>query len=109
MTDQVRMPTLAEDLADACIGTAVKKATGVYHVSGKDSMNIAELAKTVANFFGLDASLIQPITSDQLNQPAKRPAVTGFLLDKARRDLGYKPHSFLEGLAIVKEQLASEK
>jgi dTDP-4-dehydrorhamnose reductase len=30
---------------------------------------------------------------------------TGFIIDKAKRDLGYAPHTLEEGLAIVKEQL----
>ncbi len=109
VTDQVRMPTLAEDLADACIAAALKGAAGIYHVSGKDLMSIYQMAKEIADFFKLDASLMTPTTSDQLNLPAKRPAVTGFILDKAMRDLNYKPHSFLEGLEIVKQQLANLK
>jgi dTDP-4-dehydrorhamnose reductase len=106
ITDQFRAPTLAEDLADACIKAALKHAKGIYHVSGKDLMSIIEIANKVADFFKLDKSYIKPVTSDELNQPAKRPAKTGFILDKAIRDLNYKPHSFEEGLKIVSEQLS---
>jgi len=38
-------------------------------------------------------------------QPAKRPLKTGFVVDKAKRELGYRPHTFLQGLEIVGEQL----
>ena len=61
----------------------------------------------VCDYWGLDRNLIHAVSSDTLNQPAKRPPVTGFILDKARRELGYKPHSFREGLALVDQQLKS--
>jgi dTDP-4-dehydrorhamnose reductase len=103
--DQFRAPTLAEDLAEACILAANKKATGIFHTSGKDIMSVLELVNSVADFFKLDKSLINPIKSNTLNQAAKRPPRTGFILDKAINELGYKPHSFKEGLAILSSQL----
>lgn len=103
--DQFRSPTLAEDLADACISAGDKRAKGIYHVSGKDIMSILELVYRVADFWKLDKSIVKPIKSDTLNQAAKRPPHTGFILDKAYRELDYKPHSFKEGLQILDEQL----
>jgi dTDP-4-dehydrorhamnose reductase len=103
--DQFRNPTLAEDLAEACILAAEKNATGIYHISGDDFMSILELVQRVARFWKLDESLIKPVKSDTLSQPAKRPPRTGFILDKAKHDLGYKPHTFEEGLAVVDAQL----
>lgn len=108
ITDQFRMPTLAEDLAEACVNAALKRAKGIYHVSGKDFMSILETVKKTAAFFNLDTSPIKPVTSAALNQPAKRPPVTGFILDKAMRELNYIPHSFEEGLQIVKNQLEKQ-
>ncbi len=37
VNDQYRMPTLAEDLANACMLAVDKRAQGIYHISGKDS------------------------------------------------------------------------
>jgi dTDP-4-dehydrorhamnose reductase len=103
--DQFRSPTLAEDLADACISASDKSAKGIFHVSGKDIMSILELVYRVADFWKLDKSIVKPIKSDTLNQAAKRPPRTGFILNKAYRELDYKPHSFEEGLKILDEQL----
>ncbi len=103
--DQFRSPTLAEDLADGCILAAKQKATGVYNISGKDQMSVIELVRAVADHWKLDKSIILPISSTTLNQAAKRPPVTGFILDKAIKQLGYKPHSFSEGLAVVESQM----
>lgn len=105
VNDQFRCPTLAEDLAMATILTLAHGATGVYHVSGDEGMTMLELAHRVAQFFGLDESLIEPIDSASLQQRAKRPPITGFIIDKARRELGYAPHAFAEGLALLKTQL----
>ena len=103
--DQWRMPTLAEDLADGCIRIAKRGATGVYNLSGPDGMSILELVQRVGAFFHLDTSVVTPVKSDSLGQPARRPPRTGFVLDKARRELGYAPHGFEEGLAVLRAQL----
>lgn len=103
--DQFRSPTLAEDLADGCILAAKQKAKGIYNISGKDQLSVLEIVQQVADFWKLDKSLINPVSSKTLSQPAKRPPKTGFILDKAIRELGYKPHSFMEGLAVLDEQM----
>lgn len=103
--DQFRMPTLAEDLAEGCLLAAFQKANGIFNISGKDYMNIFELVQRVAAFFNLDASKVERSDSSTLNQPARRPPKTGFTLDKSRAVLGYEPHSFEEGLALVQKQL----
>jgi dTDP-4-dehydrorhamnose reductase len=105
INDQFRSPTLAEDLAQACIAAAIKNATGIYHVAGREVMNILDIVKIVADFFQLDQSYIQPISSESLKQPAKRPPVTGFIIEKAIKELDFKPRSFLEGLSYIKKQL----
>lgn len=107
--DQFRAPTLSEDLAQACIMAAMKGASGIYHVSGKETKSILDLAYRVADFWRLDKSFINPVTSEQLNQPARRPPYTGFIIKKAEKELGYMPHSFIEGLEIVDEQLKAKK
>ena len=108
VNDQWRMPTLAEDLADCCLLAVEHNSQGVYNASGKDMMSISELVGKVADFWGLDKSLINEISATTLNQTAKRPVRTGFILDKAMTDLKYQPHSFAEGLAILDKQLANK-
>lgn len=106
VNDQYRTPTLAEDLAMGCFLTAKKGARGVFHISGDDFMSIYELVERVAKFYGHPTEQVEPVTSTGLNQRAGRPPKTGFFIDKARSVLGYQPHSFEQGLAIVQEQLA---
>ncbi|MBX7204487.1 MAG: SDR family oxidoreductase [Bacteroidia bacterium] len=103
--DQFRTPTLAEDLAAGCILIAEKGATGVFHISGKDFMSVYDLALRVADFWKLDKSLIRRAKSTDIKQPAQRPPITGFILYKAKVNLGYTPKSFEEGLQILNNQL----
>ena len=105
MNDQWRTPTLAEDLAMGCYLAAKKKATGVYNISGKDFLSPFDIAQKTAAFFKLDNSLIKATDSTQFKQPAKRPLTTGFIIDKARKDLGYEPKSFDEGIAVLASQI----
>ncbi|MFT7591152.1 MAG: dTDP-4-dehydrorhamnose reductase [bacterium] len=102
--DQHRSPTLAEDLAIGCALIAEQEAQGIFNISGKDQMNIYQLVQRVADYFGLSMEQVSRIDSASLNQPAKRPPVTGFDLSKSKRILGYDPRSFDEGIAIIYDQ-----
>ena len=103
--DQFRTPTLAEDLAMGCLLAEDQNAQGIFNISGKDFMSIFELVGRVAKWFKLDDAVVARSSSDTLNQAAKRPPITGFVIDKAKTILGYEPHSFEEGLALVQSQL----
>jgi dTDP-4-dehydrorhamnose reductase len=96
--DQVRSPTWSVDLAEGCLRIAEQGALGIYHISGPDTMSILDLVRRVADHAGLDASLIDAVSSESLGQAAKRPPITGLDISKARRDLGFSPHSFSEVL-----------
>ena len=105
VNDQWRTPTLAEDLAMGCSLAALKKASGIFHISGKDFLTPYEMAIQVSEFFSLDQSLITMTDSTQFKQTAQRPLKTGFIIEKAKAVLGYAPRSFTEGLAVINSQL----
>ncbi len=104
--DQWRTPTLAEDLALGCWLLARQSAQGIYHLSGPELLTPYEMARQVAAFFQLDATLLERVDSRTFTQPARRPPRTGFCLDKAKRELGYAPRSFAEGIALLARQTA---
>ncbi|GIR59816.1 MAG: hypothetical protein CM15mP65_23970 [Crocinitomicaceae bacterium] len=62
----------------------------------------------VAEFYNLDKSLINPVSSKSLNQPAKRPLVTGFDISKAKKELNFNPVDFLAGIEIMDRQLKTQ-
>jgi dTDP-4-dehydrorhamnose reductase len=104
VNDQWRTPTLAEDLATGCFLAASQKSKGIFHISGNEMMTPFDIAMATANFFNLNVSLIKPADSSTFTQPARRPPKTGFIITKAQAELGYKPHTFTEGLALLAAQ-----
>ncbi len=103
--DQFRTPTLAEDLAEGCILIAEKEAEGIFHISGPDYLTPYEMAIITADYFGLDKSLISKVDSKTFTQPAQRPLKTGFIIEKARRVLGFEPKTFRTAIAILSKQI----
>ncbi|UOQ53185.1 SDR family oxidoreductase [Hymenobacter cellulosivorans] len=104
--DQLRTPTLAEDLAQGCWLVAQHDAAGVYNISSSELLTPYQMALQVADYFHLDKSLITRVDASTFSQPAKRPLRTGFIITKAQRDLGYVPHTFQEGIALLARQTA---
>lgn len=99
--DQWRTPTFVHDLAKGIILIIEKNAKGIYHLSGDQQMTPYEMAIETAKFFGLDETLIEKSSSPDIKQPAIRPPKTGFNISKAKKDLGYEPLSFSEGLKKI--------
>lgn len=99
--DQFRAPTWAEDLAAGCMGVFENDQTGVFHVSGPETMSIFDLVIRIGNHFGLKTNQVSKISSSTLNQAAKRPPKTGFDLTKSYENIAYKPHTLEETLTIL--------
>jgi dTDP-4-dehydrorhamnose reductase len=96
--DQIRTLTYVDDLVRACDAVISKRARGVYHISGNEMMSYHEIGMKIADHFSLDKSLINKMKTSSLNQKAKRPPKTGFVIEKAIRDLDYKPTKFDDAL-----------
>lgn len=101
--DQVRTPTYVKDFVKGIVDLIEKRATGVYHLAGTDVLTPYEMAIKTAEYIGLDTSYIQRVTWVDLKQPAKRPPKTGLVIGKAKKELGFDPISFEEGLKNVFE------
>ena len=97
-SDQQRTPTWVEDLAAAIVTIANTRSEGIFHISGKDLLSPYDIAVEVARYLSLDETLIEPVVESEWPQPARRPPKTGFDISRARKELGYEPVSFSEGL-----------
>ncbi len=104
VADQWRMPTWVDDLAEACLLCIEKNAEGIYHISGDKMYTIKEAVEELADFWNFDKNLIYPILAEEIGQAENRPQKTGFILDKAIRQLGYKPTPFRESLVYIDQQ-----
>ncbi len=107
--DQYRMPTYVDDLALACHTAVNKRVQGVFNVSSCELLSIYDMAMEIAKVFNLDKSYIKRISTEELNQKAARPAVTGFDLTKSHKILKLPLVSFAERLQVFKDQLSTKK
>lgn len=103
--DQFRCPTLVDNLAEACNLAVNKRAGGVFHISSDDYLDMHAFSCKIAEYWNLDASLIEKISTSSLGQPARRPPRTGFILDKAKSELGFRPVGIEEGLEILAKRM----
>ena len=103
--DQWRTPTLAEDLAIGCFKIIEHDAEGIFNISGDEMLTPYDMAMQTVDYFKLDGSFITKTDGSKFQQRAKRPAKTGFNIEKARNTLNYQPRSFTEGIQILDKQL----
>lgn len=101
VNDQVRTPTYVGDLARAIALIMIQRATGVYHISGSDVLTPYEMACAAAEYLGLDKKLLEPVTVSDFRELARRPLKTGFNISRAKKELGFEPVSFREGLELT--------
>jgi dTDP-4-dehydrorhamnose reductase len=96
--DQWRTPTYVEDLAKGILLVVEKNVNGIYHISGEEGMSPYDMAIAVADYLHLDKSLMTEVNADTFAQPAQRPLKTGFIIGKAKKELGYQPLHFKTAL-----------
>lgn len=105
VADQCRTPTFVDDLARACQLAVEQQAQGIFHISGEELMSISEVVRTVADYWGLDKSLISEVTAADIGQGDNRPRKTGFNIAKAKTVLGFSPTPFRDSLKIIDQQI----
>ncbi len=77
--DQFATPTNAWDIARAMFVLLRDGKSGIYHICSSDFMNRVELALRVLQYFPDAEYELIPVSTDQLNQPARRPLIGGFV------------------------------
>lgn len=99
--DQFRAPTWADDLAWACMEICRQNKSGIFHISGPETMSIFDLVIRIAEFYNLSTANLHRSKSADIDQAAKRPSKTGFDLTKAKDELKYSPKRIEETLAFI--------
>jgi len=111
--DQVGSPTYTKDLARAIhklldiITSHEPRATshGIYHVSNSGKVSWYDYAKEILKIAGLKTKVV-PISSEELNRPAKRPAMSMLDNSKFSRFTGYRMRGWK---AALKDYLKSKE
>lgn len=80
--DQLGSPTYAGHLAQAAIEMASKPEVKLINIAGRDCISRYEFARCAARIFGLDENIILPVTTAELNQPARRPLRAGLKINQ---------------------------
>lgn len=80
--DQYATPTNAWDIARAMYLLLRDGKSGIYHICSTDFMNRVELASRVLRYFPNAEYELIPMSTVELNQPAKRPLIGGFVKKK---------------------------
>lgn len=96
VTDQYNSPTLSVDCAEAIAALIKHDAHGIYHTAGGERISRFEFARKIASYYGLDDSLILPVSSDALDQKAKRPMDSS--LNVAKVSAYHKMLNIFDGL-----------
>lgn len=102
-------PTFIDDVAVAIEGLITNNASGIYHVTGSESLTPFDAALFIAEIFGLDKSLIGKTTrAEYFEGKAERPF--DLSMNNAKiKSLGIEMHSFKDGMQKIIYQLESSK
>lgn len=102
VTDQHNNPTFADRLVEILFTLYEKDASGLFNITGTTCLSRYDFAKIIANIFNLNGKLINPITTPELHQVAKRPERVNMISDKAKRVSGLGTLDVFEGLQKTK-------
>ncbi len=104
VTDQRGNPTMADDLAYGIYKLTEKQCSGVYHVTGPESIDRFSFARKIAEIFNFDPSLIGPTTSREIGQAANRPPDSTFITLKFETECDVRLSDVETGLTHLRQQ-----
>lgn len=102
--DVVTQPLWALDAAQAIWQALRENLSGPVNVSGGEAMSLFAFAHKVASVFGLNQHLIHSARSSDFPSIAPRPLRTCFDLARLKVEVGFQPHSVLQGLSAFREE-----
>ncbi len=103
VTDQFVSPTLNIDLAEQILGLINEDARGIFHTAGGQRISRYEFCGVIAEVFGLDKNLINPIKMEDMSWIAKRPVDSSLDVSKISRIK--KPYIVKEALRMLQDDI----
>jgi dTDP-4-dehydrorhamnose reductase len=91
--DQFNNPTWTRSMSDIIKLSIENDLEGIIHWGDSGHMSRFEFAKLIAKKFSLNESLIKPVLTSELNQPARRPLQSGLSTEKLVNMLDIIPPS----------------
>jgi dTDP-4-dehydrorhamnose reductase len=108
-SDQVASPSYGPDVALATVRLVEMGQSGLIHVVGPEILDRARFAVTVAEAFGLNASLIIAKATSELAQITPRPLQGGLLTSRLDRVLPGLMRPLAQSLADFKTRVAASE
>ncbi|MDG7026722.1 MAG: dTDP-4-dehydrorhamnose reductase [Nitrososphaerota archaeon] len=105
LRDQHVSPTLNLSFARMILEALERRLTGIFHMAGASRVSRYDFAVALADAFGLDPSLIEPVTMDEMKWVAKRPTDSSLDVSKAASLLSEKPLLLPDALLKLKHAL----
>ena len=91
--DQFNNPTWTRSMSDIIVLSIENDLEGIIHWGDSVHISRFEFAKLIAKKFSLNESLIKPVLTSELNQPARRPLQSGLSPEKLVNMLNIIPPS----------------
>ena len=101
--DQYGNPTWTGSLAESIKLLIVLNSEGLFHYGGADFISRHQFALKIAVTYNLDQSLIKKISTEELDQLAKRPLQSGLTTNKIEETVGIRTYGIGYCLRKVKE------
>lgn len=95
--DQIGSPTWTLDLARAIVALIDSGCRGVYHAANSEYCSWNEFAVAIFEEAGLNVT-VRPMTTTELNRPAKRPLYSTLECGKLTADTGFQPQAWRNAL-----------
>lgn len=99
VNDQVGSPTYAVDLARAIVKLLELNCQGIINFCNYGYCSWFDFARAILRLKGMSQVEVQPITSQQLNSPARRPRFSVLSLSRIKSVLGAYPRPWEAALA----------
>ena len=103
VNDQYNNPTYSKSIANVICLCLKDNVKGLYHWGDEEILNRYSFALKIAKKFNLNEKLINPVSTADLNQAAKRPLNSGLISEKLKNILNVEAPSIDECLKDIKE------
>jgi dTDP-4-dehydrorhamnose reductase len=95
--DQIGSPTWTVDLARAIMALIDSGCRGTYHAANSEYCSWNDFARAIFAEAGIDVQ-VKPMTTTELNRPARRPLYSTLDCSKLTADTGFQPPSWRDAL-----------
>ncbi len=97
VNDQIGSPTWTVDLAQALVALIDSDCRGIYHAANAEYCSWNDFARAIFEESGLNVA-VRPMTTVDLNRPARRPLYSTLECTKLTAATGYHPQSWRNAL-----------